>query len=154
MPTATSFQWSIQWTILVGLFNAFMGMMNVPIAIAGALALAFGFHYFLFGSNRSRGQRGGGSVFGSMLGGNGLGRSKRGAISGLEYDANWITVNQAHELYGVSKSTLRSNALRGWFGFPSGIQQPVMNRGKWIFMEYPHYHNWHEKRNMAHHEID
>jgi uncharacterized membrane protein len=41
MPTATSFAWTFPWAEMVGGFNAFIGMLNTPIALAVSLILVF-----------------------------------------------------------------------------------------------------------------
>ncbi len=41
MPTATSFAWTFPWAETVGGFNAFIGMLNTPIALAVSLILVF-----------------------------------------------------------------------------------------------------------------
>ncbi len=39
MPTATGFSWSFPWSQVVGGFNAFIQMLNTPIAMSVALIL-------------------------------------------------------------------------------------------------------------------
>lgn len=41
MPTATAFTWTFPWTEMVGGFNAFIGMLNTPVALAISLILVF-----------------------------------------------------------------------------------------------------------------
>ena len=41
MPTATAFTWTFPWQDVVGGFNAFIGMLNTPIALAVSLILVF-----------------------------------------------------------------------------------------------------------------
>ncbi len=41
MPTATAFTWTFPWAEMVGGFNAFIGMLNTPIALAVSLILVF-----------------------------------------------------------------------------------------------------------------
>lgn len=41
MPTATEFTWTFPWQEVVGGFNAFIGMLNTPIALAVSLILVF-----------------------------------------------------------------------------------------------------------------
>lgn len=56
MPTATSFSWVFPWAQLVGTFNAFMGMMDTPIALAGGLILVFAIASFVISAfSRARG---------------------------------------------------------------------------------------------------
>ncbi len=55
MPTATAFAWVFPWNELVGGFNAFIGMLNTPIALAGSLILVFSIARFVIGAFRSTG---------------------------------------------------------------------------------------------------
>jgi len=41
MPTATAFTWTFPWEEMVGGFNAFITMLNTPIALAVSLILVF-----------------------------------------------------------------------------------------------------------------
>jgi len=41
MPTATAFTWAFPWAEMVGGFNAFITMLNTPIALAVSLILVF-----------------------------------------------------------------------------------------------------------------
>ncbi len=53
MPTATAFSWTFPWTEMVGGFNAFITMLNTPIALAVALLLVFIVASFVVGVVKS-----------------------------------------------------------------------------------------------------
>ena len=108
-------------------------MFNNPIAVGGAVILAFSFANVIFGP------------FGTSF----VGHHPEAAFS-----KDWITVNKANTKYGVPKSTLRHHALAGWMGFQHGIHNPVMHKGAWYFLEDPHYKNWANRRNRSHDEVD
>lgn len=55
MPTASSFSWTFPWAEFVGGWNAFMRMFNTPIAIAGAIGVAFMVVTFVVSLFRRRG---------------------------------------------------------------------------------------------------